>query len=1012
MYLQRRRGLAGAAAAVATLVIAAFVVESCGGDQSLPVPPPGDFELQVSSKEIAVQSGATTVVSVSVKPSQGFRDSVAITVDGTPAGTTTDPAAPFFVAAGGTREFAVQVPFSADAKAYPLTIRGVSAPTRITRSTTATLNVSPGADFTLTATPATVLLRPNGESMVTLSVNPRNGFSDTIIVSFSVASPGVSITPTGPLIAAPGTSLQIHVAAQPGIPTGSYPVTIVGTAKTRSATASLALSVIPPVYTFRSDSLLILDRVEGGDSLRVAVNLSKGGAIVAADLNGKSFINAADHSRGGQVSLSDGNGHYDCDGCGVGFNPTQAADRYGHASPILATEIGSDYVYVKTQLNQWYPDNKNGGPSQPALTDVVLEQWVRAVPTEPRAIRVQYRLTHLGSDEHLTGGAWLPAVATPVLFKRVMRYVGNSPWANGQLTVGDPSGGLPPSRVESNEAWAALADSKNVGLTVYAPGSYPFLRASNQPGTDGPAGSGFNRIGTFAELHMAPGSTLNASIYMIVGEITSARETIYRLHTAAPFPDYSEPIGFIDVPGPEVEMTGVTRTRGWAVDNVGVTNIDVFVDGRLVGNAAYGQPRPDLLTAFPGVTANGGWEFQFDSRTIADGLHDFWVNFRDAAGNALIPHVRRITINNQGQGRLPDVDVMVGTPERVLEGAAVKCSPNDLFDLRPRAVRAPNGTVVVSVPHFENYLNYGTSLNDLRHDCHNALPSPNNPRPENGDNLYWLHTLYRVGDTIHALVHKEYHDRVAPRCTSGAVVCAWDGIVYAYSVDNGRNFQTPAPPTHVIAAPRVPWDPTYPNVLLTYSNPSNIVRGPGDGYYYAMFAAIPDPTDTRGGACLMRTKVISDPASWRAWDGADFTLRVGSPYQGSAADRPCAFISRDQIFNNDESLTYNAYLGAYILVGYSTGPSDHCGFGYALSKDLIHWSSMRLFFVTPLDFCFDTSPGVFPGKTQYPALIDPNAPDVNFEITGRTGYVYYVRFPSNRNDDRDLMRVPVTFVIK
>src|ERR1051326_8360529 len=192
MYLQRRRGLAGAAAAVATLVIAAFVVESCGGDQSLPVPPPGDFGLQVSSKEIAVQSGATTVVSVSVKPSQGFRDSVAITVDGTPAGTTTDPAAPFFVAAGGTREFAVQVPFSADAKAYPLTIRGVSAPTRITRSTTATLNVSPGADFTLTATPATVLLRPNGESMVTLSVNPRNGFSDTIIVSFSVASPGVS----------------------------------------------------------------------------------------------------------------------------------------------------------------------------------------------------------------------------------------------------------------------------------------------------------------------------------------------------------------------------------------------------------------------------------------------------------------------------------------------------------------------------------------------------------------------------------------------------------------------------------------------------------------------------------------------------------------------------------------------------------------------------------------------------------------------------------------------------
>jgi hypothetical protein len=38
----------------------------------------------------------------------------------------------------------------------------------------------------------------------------------------------------------------------------------------------------------------------------------------------------------------------------------------------------------------------------------------------------------------------------------------------------------------------------------------------------------------------------------------------------------------------------------------------------------------------------------------------------------------------------------------------------------------------------------------------------------------------------------------------------------------------------------------------------------------------------RYGSCLIRTTDILDPASWRAWDGKDFTIRFVNPYREHA----------------------------------------------------------------------------------------------------------------------------------
>ena len=41
--------------------------------------------------------------------------------------------------------------------------------------------------------------------------------------------------------------------------------------------------------------------------------------------------------------------------------------------------------------------------------------------------------------------------------------------------------------------------------------------------------------------------------------------------------------------------------------------------------------------------------------------------------------------------------------------------------------------------------------------------------------------------------------------------------------------------------------------------------------------------DQQAGVCLMRTDRLDDPASWRGWDGRDFTVKFTDPYRAPAS---------------------------------------------------------------------------------------------------------------------------------
>jgi N-acetylmuramoyl-L-alanine amidase len=70
-------------------------------------------------------------------------------------------------------------------------------------------------------------------------------------------------------------------------------------------------------------------------------------------------------------------------------------------------------------------------------------------------------------------------------------------------------------------------------------------------------------------------------------------------------------------------LLGVERLVGWALDDDGVQRVEIYVDGRLVGQATYGGERPQITATHPGFpdTAAPGWGFRLDTTRFVNGLH-------------------------------------------------------------------------------------------------------------------------------------------------------------------------------------------------------------------------------------------------------------------------------------------------------------------------------------------------------------------------------------------------------
>jgi hypothetical protein len=190
-----------------------------------------------------------------------------------------------------------------------------------------------------------------------------------------------------------------------------------------------------------------------------------------------------------------------------------------------------------------------------------------------------------------------------------------------------------------------------------------------------------------------------------------------------------------------------------------------------------------------------------------------------------------------------------------------------------------------------------------------------------------------------------------------------------------------------------------------------------DGYFYTFVAAYADGAQP-GGLCVMRTRTLADPGSWRAWNGSSFSVRFIDPYVETSeppAAHVCASVGLTPMMG--QSLSYNTYFGRYMLVGGDRHPDSGgtpvSGVYYTLSNDLVHWDAPKLLMKTSLAWIWSCGD---PDPIKDVSLLYPGSPNRNFDITTQDAYLYLTIWHHVYNGsgcymalDRDLVRIPIRF---
>ena len=368
--------------------------------------------------------------------------------------------------------------------------------------------------------------------------------------------------------------------------------------------------------------------------------------------------------------------------------------------------------------------------------------------------------------------------------------------------------------------------------------------------------------------------------------------------------------------------------------------------------------------------------------------------------------------------------VVAGPEEVAFDWTTDRCEPEHIPDIAARAFRDADGNVQLNIGHYVNYRMIGPDFDSLVSDCAApVLTSAFDPDPSQFNDSEWIAAFYTEdGQTVYAVVHNEYRGVTHQATRSGQcpsndnLTCLDTSFTMAISTDGGDTFaDIAAPPNHLIATmPYVFDDEGVPSGIR---QPSNIVRGPDD--YYYLFGNVSDYPDAPGDfepqwVCALRTDNLADPTAWRYWDGSAFAGEFINPYVDTAVaghEAPkCAPVALPDLSSSvNEGLVYNEALGKYVMVGISAQADDAptvWGVYYALSDDLIHWSTRELLLE------IESGEAVADPANEllhaYPSIIDHDSLSMSFETMDGDGYLYISRFNFGGNSlDRDLLRFPI-----
>jgi hypothetical protein len=360
----------------------------------------------------------------------------------------------------------------------------------------------------------------------------------------------------------------------------------------------------------------------------------------------------------------------------------------------------------------------------------------------------------------------------------------------------------------------------------------------------------------------------------------------------------------------------------------------------------------------------------------------------------------------QGPAQIASVE-FVGQRTAVFESEEQSCAQYDIPDAPTRAFRDRQGMVHLISASDTLYQNIGPTLETVVHSCDVGMGSDHDPNPADFDDTSWLDSFFSIdGTNVVSISHMEYHGWSHPgECYeqgSYAAACWYNGGTLHVSKDGGYHFAPSAAPENYVLS--LPFQYEVNEGPEGYSIATNILEQ--GGWYYAMVTDWPWPPNCgqQGqpdclvpyGGAPMRTNNILDPASWLAWDGADFTVSFADPYPGPISHPEAHVYTPIRYLDSVQSI--NFHNGKQVFVALYFDPYDnefHDGKGayLATSTDMVNWSPPVLL-VKQQTLLSGEPKSKFPHRWSYGyfSLIDPNATDLSFGTMTDTPYLYYVRF--------------------
>src|SRR5215472_15657598 len=220
----------------------------CGGGSSSSTPPVPNFTLVANPQTLTIGPGGSSVVQITVQPSDGFASSVTVMVSGLPSGVTVMPSSSFSVTPSSGQSLTFVADPSVALGTYQVGLSGTSS--SIQHSVQVTLQVSGFATFAFSPSHQQYAISPSGSAVIDFS-DTVSGANTNYTLQLSVSGLPSGITATFPQnpISPTAPSITLNLSASSGAPivqNGTVAVTATRTADGVQSIASFLLSVAPP----------------------------------------------------------------------------------------------------------------------------------------------------------------------------------------------------------------------------------------------------------------------------------------------------------------------------------------------------------------------------------------------------------------------------------------------------------------------------------------------------------------------------------------------------------------------------------------------------------------------------------------------------------------------------------------------------------------------------------------------------------------------------------------------